>query len=191
MCDYSLYGIANRLAEEGEVLAVHRFYSGSKGLTSPEYLKPTEKPKGWMSVFKRMFAAQSRGCAVCIPDGAQLMLHGISLTLQQVHGLSTTEAVTFRQLSANAGTYRDAVQFKNGVTVRLQDLEEGQSVEVLALSSEKAGVREEVHSRRRPVWHTGSPDMHDGSFAIPEELDNFYSDGGLEIPRLIQRGFGR
>ncbi len=73
-----------------------------------------------------------------------------------------------------------------GIANRLA--EEG---EVLALSSEKAGVREEVHSRRRPVWHTGSPDMHDGSFAIPEELDNFYSDGGLEIPRLIQRGFGR
>ena len=30
--------IENRLAEEGEVLVVHRFYSGSKGLTSPEYL---------------------------------------------------------------------------------------------------------------------------------------------------------
>ena len=39
-------------------------------------------------------------------------------------------------------TYRDAVEFKNGVTLRLQDLEEGQSVEVLALSSGKAGVRE-------------------------------------------------
>jgi len=74
----------------------------------------------------------------------------------------------------------------------LQDLEEGQRVKVLALSSEKPGVREEVHSRRRPVWHTGSPDMHDGgSFAIPEELGNFYSDGGPEIPRLIPRGFGR
>ena len=34
---------------------------------------------------------------------------------------------------------RHAVEFKNGVTVRLQDLEEGQSVEVLTLSSKKAG----------------------------------------------------
>jgi len=38
MCDYSLHGIKNRLAEEGEVLVVHRFHTGSKGLTSPEYL---------------------------------------------------------------------------------------------------------------------------------------------------------
>ena len=142
MCDYSLHGIANRLAEEGEVLVVHQFYSGSKGLTSPEYLKPTEKPKGLMAILKRKLAVQSRVCAVCIPDGARLVLHGIPPALQQAHGLSTTEAVTFRQLSANAGTYRDAVEFRTGVKICLQDLEEGQSVKVLALSSEKAGGRE-------------------------------------------------
>ncbi len=145
MCDYSLYGIENRLAHEGEVLVVHRFCTGSKGLTSPEYLKPTEQPKkGLISMLTGLltFPAQPRVCAVCIPDGARLMLHGISPTLQQTHGVSTTEAVTFRQLSANAATYRDAVEFKNAVTVRLQDLEEGQSIEVLALSSENAGVRE-------------------------------------------------
>jgi hypothetical protein len=191
MCDYSLHGIENRLAEEDEVLVIHRFDSGSKGLTSPEYLKPTEQPKGWRAVLKRVFAAQSRVCAVCIPDGAQLLLDGISPSLQQAYGLCTTEAATFRQMSANAGTYRDAIEFKNGVKVRLQDLEEGQRIKVLALSSEKAGVREGVHSRRRPVWHTGSPDMHDGSFVIPEESGNFYSGGGPGISGLIQRGFGR
>src|SRR5262249_29329075 len=87
MCDYSLYGIENRLAEEGEVLVVHRFHSGSKGLTSPEYLEPTKPPNGWMVIFKRMFAARSRVCAVCIPDGAQLVLHGILPTLQQTAGI--------------------------------------------------------------------------------------------------------
>jgi hypothetical protein len=34
MCDFSLHGIETRLAEEGEILVVHRFYTGSKGLTS-------------------------------------------------------------------------------------------------------------------------------------------------------------
>ena len=63
MCDYSLHGIENRLAEEGEVLVVHRFYSGSKGLTSPEYLKPAEPPKGWIAILKRTLVAQSRVCA--------------------------------------------------------------------------------------------------------------------------------
>src|SRR5262245_6052573 len=186
MCDYSLQGIENRLAEEGEILVVHRFYSGSEGLTSPEYLKPCEQPKGWMAALKRIFA-QPRVCAVCIPDGAQLRLGGISPALQQAHSLAATEAVTFRQLSANAGTYRDAVEFENGVKVRLQDLEEGQNVEVLSLSSESAGVRE-VHSRQRLVWHTGSPDMDNG-LATHEELGNFYSDNGPGIRSLFHRGF--
>jgi hypothetical protein len=48
----------------------------------------------------------------------------------------------FRQLSANSGTYRDAVEFKNGVTLSLQSLQEGQSVEVVALSLENTGVQE-------------------------------------------------
>src|SRR5262245_27559222 len=134
MCDYSLYGIENRLAEEGEVLVVHRFDSGSKGLTSPEYLKPTELPKGWMAILKAMFAARARVCAVCIPDGAQLVLNGIWPTLKQTHDLCETEMVTFRQLSASAGTYRDAFEFRNGVKVSLQDLQEGQRALVLGLS---------------------------------------------------------
>jgi hypothetical protein len=127
MCDYSLHGIKNRLAEEGDVLVVHRFYSRSKGLTSSEYLKPVEpaeRPKGLIAVLKRIFSTQSYECAVCIPDGSQLVLHGIPSALQQAHGLGAIESVTFRQLSANSGTYRDAVEFKNGA-------------KVLALSSKK------------------------------------------------------
>jgi hypothetical protein len=141
MCDYSLHGIRNRLAEEGEVLVVHRFHTGSKGLTSPEYLdKGTQRPKGFLELLKTMFATPSDECAVCVPDGAKLMLGPISPALREAHGLSTNEAVTFRQLSANAATYRDAVEFKNGLKLRLQDLDEGQAVEVLTLSSEEAGV---------------------------------------------------
>src|SRR4030095_16661821 len=153
MCDYSLHGIENRLAEEGDVLVVHRFYSGSKGLTLPEYLKPTEPPKGWMAILKRMFAGQPSVCAVCIPDGAQLVLQGISPVLQRAHDLCATEAVTFRQLSASAGTYRDAVEFKNGVKLRLQDLEQGQSVDVVALSPQKTGVLEEELVSMRDLAH--------------------------------------
>ena len=145
MCDYSLHGLPNRLAEQDEVLVVHRFYTGSKGLTSPEYLKPAEPPKkGLLSMLAQFwrFPAQPKVCAVCIPDGARLILQEIAPALQRAHGLSATESVTFRQLSADAHTYRDAVEFKNGVKVRLQDLDEGQRVEVLALSSEKTDVQE-------------------------------------------------
>jgi hypothetical protein len=147
VCDYSLHGIQNRLARKGEVLWVHRFYTGSRGLTSPEYLNfDPPKPKGLMALFKsKMTIVRPRVCAVCIPDGAQLMICGISPKLQQAHGLNSTEVVTFRQLTADARTYRDAVEFKTGLKVRLQDLDDGQTVEVLALSSEEANVHEEKH----------------------------------------------
>ena len=140
MCDYSLHGIENRLAKEGEVLVVHRFYSGSKGLTSPSYLKPAGTSGGILATLKRMFSAYAQPCAVCIPDGARLVLHGIEPALKKAHALASVEPVTFRQLSANDYAYRDAVEFKNGLKVRLQDLEIGQLFEVLSLSSETADV---------------------------------------------------
>ena len=141
MCDYSLHGIRNRLAEQGEVLIVHQFHTGSKGLTSPEYRQAHSQPHGFLSALKRLFAPDV--CAVCIPDGAKLTLHGISPGLQATYGLNSDEAVTFRQLSLNVHTYRDAVEFRNGVCVRLQELEDGQIVEVLALSSEISAVQEQ------------------------------------------------
>jgi hypothetical protein len=81
---------------------------------------------------------------VCIPDGAKLLLHGISSKIQNALSLMPLETVTFRQLSMNEYTHRDAVEFSTGIRMRLQDLEEGQSVEVLALSSGDTDVSEET-----------------------------------------------
>jgi hypothetical protein len=142
MCDYSLQGIRNRLAEEGETLVVHRFSTGSKGLTSPSYLRTAEMPKGWLDALKWLFAIQTQECAVCIPDGARLLLSGISSRLRQQHRLGPSEHVTFRQLSADAAVYRDAVEFASGARIRIQELEEGQSFEVVALSAEDRAVPE-------------------------------------------------
>jgi hypothetical protein len=145
MCDYSLHGIPSRLAKEDEVLVIHRFYTGSKGLTSPELLKPKGPAKRLGAVLFHMLGLPARReeCAVCVPDGAKLMLHGISSQLQRVHGLSPAELITFRQLSMDEHIYRDAVEFRNGVRVRLQDLEDGQTIQVLALSSGNTDVAEE------------------------------------------------
>ena len=162
MCDYSLQGIRNRLAEEGETLVVHRFSTGSKGLTSPSYIRTAEMPKGWLDALKWLFAIQGQECAVCIPDGAQLVLSGISSRLRQQHGLETSERVTFRQLSADAAVYRDAVEFASGVRVRLQELDAGQSVEVIALSSEDKHAaeilfEEEISNPQDRGWARRSP----------------------------------
>ena len=98
MCDYSFSGIQNRLAVEGETLIVHEFHTGSKGLTSQEYLKPAPRPKGLLAVLKSVGGINSslQECAVCIPDGARLTLEGISEKLQEAYHLSSVEKVTFR-----------------------------------------------------------------------------------------------
>src|SRR5437773_4990783 len=131
MCDYSLAGVPNRLAVEGEQLVVHRFSTGSVGLASPcSSLSSKETP------------------AVCIPPGARLRLRDIPQALQL--GLNATEEVTFVQLSAEAYQYRDAVRFQNGREVLLQRLRSGQRVEVLNLCSRES--REEEHQQREEEY---------------------------------------
>ena len=61
MCDYSLQGIRNRLAEQGEILVVHRFQTGSKGLTSAQISQSCRKPKTWMAALKQLFSVSCRG----------------------------------------------------------------------------------------------------------------------------------
>jgi hypothetical protein len=117
MCDYSLAGIPNRLAVEGEQLIVHRFSTGTLGLASPCSKLLSKTP------------------AVCIPPGARLRLRDIPEALQRGLGLNATDEVTFVQLSADAYQYRDAVRFQNGREILLQRLGCGQQVEVLSLAS--------------------------------------------------------
>jgi hypothetical protein len=136
MCDYSLAGIPNRLAAEGEQLMVYRFSTGARGLTSPN------------ASLWRFWSKQTP--AVCVPPGARLLLSDIPKTLQQHFDLQATEEVTFVQLSAEAYEYRDAVQFRNGREVLLQWLRCGQHVEVLSLCSGES--REEEHQRREEEY---------------------------------------
>jgi len=116
MCDYSLAGIPNRLAVEGEQLVVHRFPTGSLGLASS---RPSAKQTP----------------AVCVPPGARLWLKDIPEGLQRQIGVGPAEKVTFVQLSATEYQFRDAVRFRNGGEILLQRLECGQHVDVLSLSS--------------------------------------------------------
>lgn len=142
MCDYSLCGIPNRLAAEGEELVVHRFTTGSMGLASPADLpfpganRERKAKKTFWQVFKSFFEPippSPSAPAVCIPPGAQLILKDIPLDLQRRHGVSDEEDVVFTQLSVDVLSYRDAVRFKSGCQVRLQDLREGMRVKVLSL----------------------------------------------------------
>ena len=78
MCDYSLAGVPNRLAEEGERLVACRFSTGSMGLTSDA--------SQWRSWFRE-------NPAVCVPPGARLLLSDIPKDLQRQLDVQATEAL--------------------------------------------------------------------------------------------------
>jgi hypothetical protein len=145
MCDYSLCGIPNRLAAEGEQLVVHKFCTGSMGLASPADLqvpvaKAETKKSFWQQV-KDFFEPGHPAAltpAVCIPPGAQLIVKDLPIDLQRQCRVGEREAVSFTQLTADVNSYRDAIRFRNGYEIRLQDLREGMRVEVISL----AGVTE-------------------------------------------------
>ena len=148
MCDYSLCGIPNRLAIEGEELVVHRFSTGSMGLASVADLQVYEQIKKdaprktfWQSLRSLFEELDQSGAApaVCIPPGAHLILRNIPVDVQRRCCVSHEEAALFTQTSADFNSYRDAVRFHSGCEVRLQELCEGIQVQVLSLENLPAG----------------------------------------------------
>jgi hypothetical protein len=141
MCDYSLMGVPNRLANEGEELLVHRFRTGSIGLTGSRIPSPLTYPSraptgGFWTAIKKLFLDEEgeQAVAVCIPPGARLLVRDIPQNLRCLYDAGPAEEVTFTQLSAAENTHRDAIRLNNGVEILLQRLREGQRVRVLELS---------------------------------------------------------
>lgn len=157
MCDYSLMEFPNRLAVEGEVLVVHRFRSGSLGLASPrdcDEARAKSARKGfWRTLKDILFLPDPpRTPAVCIPPGARLVLHDVPATLQKQFGITADEEVTFLQISAAENRHRDAVRFRTGNVLRLQELTVGQRVHVEDLGD---SAEEEPNSsvNLQTVWN--------------------------------------
>src|SRR4030095_16374818 len=145
MCDYSLHGVKNRLANEGEQLFVHKFHTGSKGLASVTDLRNLGKPAGagvwvrfkcWVENRRRWKNGDLKRAlpAVCIPPGARLNVDGIPSPMQNQFGIGPREEVTFVQLTAEPFRYRDAIRFQNGQVVLLQKLSDGLRMEVMSLA---------------------------------------------------------
>jgi hypothetical protein len=144
MCDYSLMGVPNRLACEGEDLLVYEFRTGSRGLTSDTSVTNTDTQTRHetFGVMKRLFGnPEPERVAVCIPPGARLLLTNIPEDVQKSFAVGASEEVTFTQLTATANTHRDAVRFTNGCEILLQRLNKGQRVRVLQLSLVEEPVR--------------------------------------------------
>jgi hypothetical protein len=144
MCDYSLGGLPNRLAVDGEELIVHRFPTGSIGLAAPLDLlrKLSEARQEDQSLWRRIksLIAPASDCrpvgAVCVPPGACLVLKSIPLDLRYRWDVGMDERVFFVQTSAEANTYRDALDFRNGHKVLLQELREGMRLTVVSLGGD-------------------------------------------------------
>ena len=152
MCDYSLMMVRSRLAVEGEELVAHRFQSGSVGLVSCADFNSwiNERPIGFWQHLKGWFSSDEEPApVVCIPPGAQLMVIGISRSLQKQFNLREFEEATFTQTSAEPRWHRDALCFAKGSILLLGLLPEGQRLRVQRLAS-----REDVKPLRtgtRPV----------------------------------------
>jgi hypothetical protein len=140
MCDYSLMGVPNRLANEGEDLIVCRFSTGTIGLTeapSPATCPSVAaKRRIWSRIWDFVAAAEVHpsAVAVCIPPGTRLLLGDIAEDLRRTHNIGSVEEVTFTQLSAAENTHRDAIRLLNGKQISLQQLRAGQRVRVLQLT---------------------------------------------------------
>ena len=154
MCDYSLMNVPNRLARENEDLIMHRFPSGSLGLASPWDVKRPAPPRivarrGLWVRIREFFnpPVPEPVAAVCIPPGARLHLEDIPVRMQQDVGVTASEDVVFTQISAAVNSYRDAVRFRNGREVRLQELREGQRLKVLDLSMAEELDLEQLRTR--------------------------------------------
>jgi hypothetical protein len=67
-------------------------------------------------------------------------------------GLGSITEVTFVELSSSAYEYRDALRFKNGRTVLLQDLGENVRFEVLCLTTLEPEQPEAAPSEIKMLW---------------------------------------
>jgi hypothetical protein len=145
MCDYSLYTIQNRLAQQGEELVLHKFETGSLGFASASDLDAKaiaeDKPIGFWSRFICWLSPERspRIPAVCIPPGSRLLLMDMPRMMQATLRVKCSEIVTFTELSDRSYSYRDAIVLPNGTRMLLQDLPEGIHVLVLSMSPEPSG----------------------------------------------------
>ena len=134
MCDYSLLEFETRLAMDGERLEVYRLASGVKGLVAVSPVSRLRLCTVPSSVRRPPFNGMP--CVVCVSPGTRLLLHDIPSPIQIKLGVARSEEVTFTELQ-EVERFRDAIQFDQGCTVALQDLDIGQRMEVLDFSPSK------------------------------------------------------
>src|SRR5215470_10189920 len=108
MCDYSLQGLPNRLAVDGEQLTTYRFRTGSMGLASPADMaartcqrQTAERRSWWSAVVNWLNGSPEKDelPAVCVAPGTRMLMSRVPDRLRREFALTAVEQVTFVQLS--------------------------------------------------------------------------------------------
>ena len=138
MCDYSLMGVPNRLAKDGEELVLFDFPTRTKGFASPKDIASSSfggRGAGIWASLKKLFTNSDLDsvCAVCIAPGSRLMLLDLPVDFQTSVRVERAEEVVFTQLTSATNVHRDAVRFRNGFELSLQRLPDGQRARVISL----------------------------------------------------------
>jgi hypothetical protein len=186
MCDYSLHGLPNRLAIEGEELIAHRFTTGAIGLTSPKELgqainarERSDKKPFWSAISSAIFPPLIQDApAVCVPPGALLRVRDIAVNLQVKLDIGPEETVAFTQIDILENVYHDAIRFSNGRQILLQALKEGQRVRVMSLTSVETSdlgrFNEKIGSERSASWPS--------QFTVADVKQSLYLYGRVGSP---------
>ena len=155
MCDYSLHGLPNRLAIEGEQLVTHQFPTLSIGLASPRDLimeaDPVHHAGGRGHSHPSMPSLRDNAMvpAVCIPPGTRMRMYPSANHSLRCPELRPIEEVTFVQVTATPFQYRDAIEFEGGLRVLLQMLPEGVRFDVLSMDGHRAELKPMVSEVER------------------------------------------
>jgi hypothetical protein len=143
MCDYSLYALPNRLAEDGEQVVLYKFGTGSIGFASTLDVasQKTVTCTRWEA-----FCADLKGFllprttsgvpAICMPPGTRLALCEVPARIQAEHSLHSGDTVTVTEITTQSYAYRDALFLSNGKCVLLQELPVGLEATVLSTALE-------------------------------------------------------
>ncbi|HEX4750953.1 MAG TPA: hypothetical protein VH302_15540 [Bryobacteraceae bacterium] len=153
MCDYSLYALPNRLAEDGEQVVLYKFGTGSIGFASTldAASQKTVTCSRWdefCADLKALLLPRSTACvpAVCMPPGTRLMLGDVPVRIQAEHSLRAGDTVTVTEITTQSYAYRDALFLPNGKCVLLQELPAGMEATVLSTALEPVEQREHAYA---------------------------------------------
>lgn len=161
MCDYSLHAVNTRDAEIGDKLEVYQFNYMTKGMrdknenTSPLY---------------------EHACAVCMKEGTELSLTApvveeygwpsflpfFSRKRLHKHATATFRKIMPKEEYKAAYTHTDGIEFPDGSTVLINNLEAGQVMTVLQVPVDpRIPMRHNIVRTREDWMHLYASDVDD------------------------------